>query len=236
MVQYFAQVFKWIFLGVTLFSLFFLFNQFNPSQYFPIKTVRIYGVQHIDRDEIKNLLLPLVSKGFFMVNVTYVKDRLAEIPWAANIFVKRHWPDQLEVTIVEKKAIASWNDEALISDTGEIFLPKNISQEKIPKLFGPLGKQVLMLQMLNDINQILQSLQLSVRVLMLSPMFSWKVILDNGIVLQVGEQDILTRLNHFVKVYAKMIGTHAKDVDYIDLRYANGIAVRWKQDMKFNSK
>jgi cell division septal protein FtsQ len=38
----------------------------------------------------------------------------------------------------------------------------------------------------------------------------------------------LTRLSHFVKVYPKIIGERAAQVEYIDLRYQDGLAIRWK--------
>jgi cell division septal protein FtsQ len=35
-----------------------------------------------------------------------------------------------------------------------------------------------------------------------------------------------------VKVYPKIVGMHESDVEYIDLRYSNGIAVKWKGENK----
>ena len=221
---------------MTVLSLLFSLNQLNLSSYFPIKTVRVYGVNRIDREEIKNLLLPLVSRGFFTVDVAHIKDQLSQIPWVADIFVKRYWPDQVEVTIIEKNAVARWNDTSLLSATGEIFSPQAMSSsDKLPKMIGPLGKQIMMLKVLNDINRLLVPIQVNIAILELGPYSTWKAVLDNGIVLQIGHKEILTRLYHFVKVYPKMIGMHAKDVEYVDLRYPNGVAVQWKKTMKLSS-
>jgi len=38
----------------------------------------------------------------------------------------------------------------------------------------------------------------------------------------------LTHISHFVKVYPKIIGERANQVDYVDLRYSNGLAIHWK--------
>jgi cell division protein FtsQ len=54
--------------------------------------------------------------------------------------------------------------------------------------------------------------------------------LDNGIFLEAGYKDVLSRLGQLVKVFPKMIGPRIGDVEYIDLRYPNGVAVKWKNE------
>src|SRR5262249_20755263 len=160
--------------------------------------------------------------------------QLLQLPWVANIFVRRTWPDQIDIALIEKKAIGIWNKESLLSDTGEIFSPKNEPHALklaphaqsafagLPQFIGPLGKQIVMLQYFRDINRLLLPLHAKVLYLELTPYLNWKLTLDNGITLQIGHKDILTRLDHFVKVYPKIVGNRASDVDYVDLRYPNG--------------
>jgi cell division protein FtsQ len=85
-----------------------------------------------------------------------------------------------------------------------------------------------MLQHFKDINRLLQPLHVRILTLELTPYFTWKLRLDNGMMLQLGHKDILTRLAHFVKVYPKIVGSRVADIEYVDLRYPNGVAVRWK--------
>ena len=90
--------------------------------------------------------------------------------------------------------------------------------------------------MLSSVLRSKKAIQVNIAILELGPYSTWKAVLDNGIVLQIGHKEILTRLYHFVKVYPKMIGMHAKDVEYVDLRYPNGVAVQWKKTMKLSLK
>lgn len=229
--QYFWRMIKVLFLGMIVLSSIFAINQFKSSRYFPIKTVKVYGVNHVDEHEAQDLLEPLVSHGFFNVNIEYIRDRMLQFPWVSDIFVRRTWPDQLEITIVEKRALASWNNETLLSEGGEIFSPKfDTFPNHLAAFVGPEGKQIIMLQYFNQMNRLLAPLHAKISYLELTPYFSWKMKLDNGITLQIGHKDILTRLDHFVKVYPKIVGDRALDVDYIDLRYPNGMAVKWKVD------
>lgn len=216
-------------LGCLLVLLAMTFKQIKLADYFPIKSVQIYGASHLKRDEIKQLLLPLVQRGFFSVNVERIRNRLRQLTWVSDIFVRRNWPDQIEITVIEKNAVARWNKTNLLSQNGEVFtVDDTTSPSNLPDLIGPDGKQIVMLNYLNEINRLLTSLHVKISYLELSPFYNWKITLNNGITLQMGHTDVLTRLSRFVKVYPKIIGNRAEDVDYIDLRYANGMAVQWR--------
>ena len=87
-----------------------------------------------------------------------------------------------------------------------------------------------MLKYFVNINRILAPLHAKISYLELTPYMTWKLKLENGMTLKVGHNDILTRMTHFVKVYPKIVGERAENIDYIDLRYPNGMAVKWKVD------
>ena len=215
-----------VFIVIALF--FWLTEHIKQVEEFPIHQVKIYGVNHLDVKETKQLLIPFVKKGFFSVSVDLIKDQLLQMPWVADASVKRIWPDQVIIAISEKKPIARWNEDSLISSTGEIFTPRTPLPENLPLFVGPQGQQITMLSFYSKLNTLLSPLHLSVKRLALNPSLSWNVEFANGIKMRLGYKDVLTRVNHFVKVYPKIVGDHAADVDYVDLRYPNGLAVRWK--------
>lgn len=202
----------------------------KDSNYFPIHTVRVIGVNRLDKAEVREMLEPLVDRGFFAIDVEYIRDRLLQMPWVSNITVTRAWPDVVEIGVTERKAIARWNKESLLSTEGDLFTPKeNSYPEGLPEFFGPDGQQISMLKYFLNINRILMPLHAKISYLELTPYQTWALRLDNGMTLKIGHSDILTRLTHFVRVYPKIVGERATDVDYIDLRYSNGMAVKWKK-------
>lgn len=233
--QNLTQIIKMAFMGAIVLTFIFMINQFKLSHYFPIQTVRVYGAKHLEPEEMMDMLGPLVDKGFFNVNVTSIRDRLLQTPWVANILVRRHWPNQVEIMVVEKNAIANWRS-SLLSEKGELFTPhQSTYPEDLPTFVGPEGKQVIMLEYYNKINRLLGPLHAKISHFELTPYLTWNLTLDNGINLQIGHKDILTRLDHFVKVYPKIVGNRIKDVEYIDLRYPNGVAVRWKNSNRLEA-
>jgi hypothetical protein len=65
---------------------------------------------------------------------------------------------------------------------------------------------------------------------MLSPRYSWQLRLSNGLAMQLGrdsEKDrVNDRLARFVTVYPQTLGQLQRKLDYVDLRYSNGFALR----------
>ena len=74
---------------------------------------------------------------------------------------------------------------------------------------------------------ILAPLNLQVVEMRLNSDNDWQVVLNNGLKVQLGQNEILTRLQRFVKVYPKVFANGKKKAKTVDLRYANGMAIRW---------
>src|SRR5438132_13607451 len=71
-------------------------------EYFPIKNVKIFGVQHVSHQEIQSIVTPYVDKGFFSVDVDRIKEQIAQLPWVAHVTVSRIWPDKVSIAINER--------------------------------------------------------------------------------------------------------------------------------------
>jgi len=223
------QVVKVALFILFLITSYFSVNKIKQTNEFPIHQVKIYGVKHLSSQETQQMLLPFVSKGFFAVEVDAIKEQLLQVPWIEDASVRRVWPDQVVIAISEKNPIARWNENSLLSSTGEIFSPTPESYPAdLPYFIGPEGQQMSMLEFYSKITALLDPLHLKIKRLALSPYSSWDMEFANGMKVRLGYKDVLTRVGHFVKVYSKIVGERSADVDYVDLRYPNGLAIRWK--------
>ncbi len=227
--------FHWM-LRIKIFSFVLLFllclfsvNKIKESNQFPIQHVKVYGVKHLDPLEMQSMLASLVTKGFFTVDVDLIKERILQMPWVADVSVRRVWPNQIVIEVTEHNPIARWNETSLLSASGEIFNPEvSTIPTNLPHFLGPEGDQIRMLTFYSKINHLLRPLHLKIAQLELTPYFAWNMEFTDGMKVHLGYKDVLTRINHFVKVYPKVVGERATDIDYVDLRYPNGLAVRWK--------
>lgn len=230
--QYAGKISNPLFFAAILIAGIYLLSNIKLVQFFPIRTVHVYGVNRVNQQEVQEVLTPLVENGFFATKIDRIREKLLEFSWVSDILVRRTWPDLVDVTVKEKNALAYWGDSSLLSENGEVFSPARTTwPQDLPKFIGPAGKQIQMLEHFKNINRILEPIHAKIAYLELTPYEAWKLILDNGMTLQMGQKDVLTRLEHFVKVYSKIIGQRAGDVDYIDLRYPNGVAVKLKTNL-----
>jgi len=215
---------------VSLFLVSYFYTQFNQINYFSIKDVKVVGIQHLDQQEVQRLLLPLVRKGFFTVDVERIRECLLQLPWIGEAYVRRIWPNQIVIRVVEKVPLARWNSSSLLSTAGDIFTPMPLDtlSAALPQFNGPEGEQIHMLNYYSKIKALVRPLHSSITCLELTSAGFWRITFANGMKLNAGYKDILTQIGHFVKVYPHIIGKRASDIDYVDLRYHNGVAVRWK--------
>ena len=57
---------------------------------------------------------------------------------------------------------------------------------------------------------------------------AWELSLSNGVVLYLGKQDIEKRLLRFCRAYPSVFAERPEQLTSVDLRYARGMAVKWK--------
>ncbi|OGT53094.1 MAG: hypothetical protein A3E84_02395 [Gammaproteobacteria bacterium RIFCSPHIGHO2_12_FULL_42_13] len=230
--HYLGKSLKLLLLVILLFGGIFFFNQNSISDYFPIAVVRIYGIEHLQSQELQQVLTPLVQRGFFTVDVDLIRERLLQEPWVSDVFVRRVWPARVDITLIERRPAAKWNNVRLLSTTGDLFQATANTFPDLPRFVGPDGMHNEMLQYYDEMNRILLSLHVKIAYLELTPYSSWKIILDNGIAVKINHKDLLTRLTQFVRVYPRIIGDRTGDVEFVDLRYPYGVAVHWKTAVK----
>lgn len=195
---------------------------------FPIQHVLIEGeYPHIDKSSLENSLMPLVSTGFFSVDVQAIQDQVAQLPWIAGAKIRRVWPDKIVMTLNEHQAVANWDNEGLLDDEGNLFHPDpKTYPDNVPLLTGPKGTHKKMMVAFNDFSAILAHLHLGIRAMRLSPSLSYTLELNNQLVLIVGQHDEEKRLQRFVDAYDKLNQTEGgKTIAYADLRYVNGFAL-----------
>ena len=171
--------------------------------------------------------------SFFNVNVNQVQQRIESLPWVYKVSVRKKWPDALNVHITEQQAVAKWNDVQLLNIHGEVFeAPLSAEQDSLPKLFGPQQAYSDALQGYRDLNGLLSINGFTVTQLTLSPRFSWQLMLKNGVMLELGTKLKVKRVQRFIDMYAVISKHKDAPVLSVDLRYDNGMAVRWAEQIK----
>jgi len=199
------------------------------AERFPIDTVKIAAnYQHITRKQIEIILSNYLNSSFFCLPVRRLHVDLGNLDWSDKVYIERIWPGTLKISLVEKAPIAIWND-SLITETGEVFnVGKDHRDLSLPNLIGPENQQTEVLQIYEKLSKLLTSFGLQIASLKLCDNQAWELSLSNGIDLYLGKQDIEKRLLRFCRAYPSVFAEKPEQLTSVDLRYARGMAVKWK--------
>lgn len=192
---------------------------------FPLREVKVNGeLRHVTREQVQFIVTRALKGNFFTLDLNKTRRTFEKLPWVRNVNVRRRWPDRLEVTLEEHQVLARWGNTALVNKQGELF--QAASDQQLPVFTGPAdGVQEVARQYLVFKQQLEPTSRQPVLV-SLTPRRAWRIKLDDGLVVELGRESAEARLEKFAKVYDRTVGRLNRAINYVDLRYPNGFAVR----------
>ncbi len=206
----------------------------EDAQRLPLSKLVLTGDRHYTRnDDIRQSVLALGAPGTFMTqDVNIIQQQIERLPWIKQASVRKQWPDELKIHLVEYVPIARWNDQHMIDAQGNAFsVPaERTSKQVLPMLYGPEGSESEVLQGFDSMGAVLAKDKFMLKEAAMTARRSWVLTLNDGIKLNLGRSDTLERLNRFVELYPvllKQAQTDNKRISYVDLRYDSGAAVGW---------
>lgn len=192
---------------------------------FPLREVRVDGqLQHVTREQLKLIVDRHLNGNFFTVDLVKARDAFEKLPWARKVSVRRRWPDRLEVVIEEHRELARWGTIALVNTHGELF--HAASDSDLPVFYGPGDGVQEVARQYAAYARILNGTGIRITQLVLSPRRAWQFSTEQGMVVELGREQMETRLQKFAEVYQTTLSGLGVKLAYADLRYPNGFAVR----------
>jgi cell division protein FtsQ len=192
---------------------------------FPIKEIKVDGkLSHVTREQIRLIAERHLKGNFFTLNLARTRDAFEKLPWARKVSVRRLWPDQIVVVIEEHEALGRWGNVALVNTYGELF--HAASDDDLPQLYGPADGVLEVAKAFVHYGGILKQANFNIAQISLSRRGAWDVKTSQGMSVALGRVDMDRRLSTFVKSYNNTLQQLNIKIDYADLRYPNGFAVR----------
>lgn len=191
---------------------------------FPLHSVRLSAApQRVAAQEVLAVARSAVNGNFLTVDIERLRQSLEKMPWVRSVTIRREFPDRLTVHLEEHRALARWNGSALVNMQGEVF--SAYTEQILPDFIGQKDDSGEVAQRYGEFSRQLAALNLQVAQLALSPRHAWQLRLSNGLVLELGREEMQQRLARFVAVYPYSLAAQAGSVRYVDMRYRNGFAV-----------
>jgi cell division protein FtsQ len=190
---------------------------------FPLRSVELTAApQRVSAELLEKVVHEQVSGNFFTVDLELTRQVFEKLPWVRKVSVRRKFPWSLQVEVEEQVALAHWNGKELVNTHGEVFA--GTTEQELPAFIGQPDTSAQVTQMYGELNAVLQPMKQQIAQISLSPRYAWQVKLDNGMVLELGREEMQQRLARFVTVYPYSLAALPRPVNHVDLRYRNGFA------------
>lgn len=216
--------------GLALLLALWLRSGLIGSEQWPIRWLDVAGeLERTSASQVRGAVADEASQGFFAADLEDVRARVEALPWVARAEVSREWPDALLIEIAEHRPVARWNDDRLFSDRGEVFsVSGSEGMQGLAKLRGPESRDDDVLERWQAMRRRLGSVGRDVTELSVDERGAWVVVLDNDVTLVLGREQVDQRLDRYISAQAALAELE-RPVRRIDMRYTNGLAVRWAE-------
>lgn len=186
---------------------------------------------HITFEKVRSVLIKQEDRlNFFTVEIAQIQKELEAMPWVYSVSIRKRWPETLKIHVVEQSIVAIWNDNALLNRFGEIVkAPPDSTVQSYVALYGSDEQASTVLNTYTKLHHLLKANNFAIASLSSDQRQSTSLILKNGIILRLGKEQKLDRIQRFLTVYPLIDKKYdVNKIDYIDLRYDTGFAVGWK--------
>ncbi len=192
---------------------------------FPLREVHVEGkLSHVTMDQVESTVKRSVNGNFFTVDLIGMREAFEKLPWVRSVSARREWPDRISVALDEHVPLARWGNSALVDTDGELFTAAY--DGKLPLFDGPEESVKEIAIQYGYFQRVLSAIALVPAEIHLSPRRAWQIRLDNGLRVELGRENIEPRLERFIAYYGRTLKPLQRKLDYVDLRYSNGFAVR----------
>jgi cell division protein FtsQ len=192
---------------------------------FAVKQIDVTGdARHLTPEQVQAVVFLHLRGTFFTMNLESAREAFRKLPWVRRVEVRRRWPDRIEFDVEEHRALARWGNTALVNEYGEVF--EGASNSELPVFSGPASSAPEMVERYFELQRTLESVGRAIVELRLSERRAWSLTLEDGTLIELGREDVARRLVEFVAAYQRVAGQIRGRVALVDLRYANGFAVR----------
>jgi cell division protein FtsQ len=197
----------------------------------PLRVVEINGdFQQLEPQQVEWTVMDAIDGGFFSCDMQRLRTAVLALPWVDDVSIRRVWPDRLRMTVTEQVPLARWGDDALINVSGGVFWPGDLEgYAGLVQLRGPEGSERHVVDFFQAALPAARMRELQISAVELDERRHWWMRFEGGLVLSLGNEDINYRLAQFFRVYPSLVSEAGRLPARVDMRYAHGFAVRWRE-------
>jgi cell division protein FtsQ len=192
---------------------------------FALREIRVIGAPGlVTQAQVESIVKRDFRGTFFTLDIVRLRRSFENLPWVRRAEVRRQWPDRVDVLYEEHQPLARWGEDALVNRQGEVF--KAAYEPVLPRFSGPEGASREVALQFDTFRRAFAAIGREPVEVHLSPRRAWRVRLDNGLVIDLGRDQVEARMARFLSIYEPTIAPLGRRAGGVDMRYGNGFAVR----------
>ncbi|CAG2141280.1 cell division protein FtsQ/DivIB [Cupriavidus plantarum] len=197
------------------------------------------ALRHVNGPSVRANALGKLSGNFFTLDLNAARQVFESVPWVRRASVRREWPNGLAVEVEEHEALGTWggaDSGRLINTYGEVFVANTAEAEEDAQLLaldGPPDSEGDVVEKLEVMREWFKPLKAEPLAVALSSRYAWRARLSNGMVVELGREQtdedraaMEARVKRFVTAWPQVTEQWGRQIEYADLRYPNGFAIR----------
>lgn len=203
----------------------------QSKQILPIRNIQLQGsFENLDQHEVEAALQGYIGEGFFSLDIHELQQAIRARSWTESVSVRRIWPDKLRVVIHEKKPVARWDAEHLLSDSARIYQADTAEFAHLPLVHAANQSPTWVLREFYHLQARFESVDEHLVTLRVDSRGAIDLELINGLQIKLGRADVDHKIDRLVNIYQQQILPRREQIERLDLRYSNGFAVAWKKE------
>jgi cell division protein FtsQ len=194
---------------------------------FSINAIEIRGLAEADSTEISDRIDVSRTGSLVMLDAEFARRRIAEIPWVADVTVRKIYPNRVVVELTERQPFALWQDDgkvAVVDRTGAVMSDVILTRHAGLPLVVGAGANTRVGEAVDMMNAV-PSLRPKIRAAVLVADRRWNLMTVDGVEILLPEEDPKAALARVADLQgAKKILD--RDVVAVDLRVPDRLFVR----------
>ena len=209
-----------------------------------VRVVKVEGqLAESEAAEIRRRIGRALDGGLLTMDVARLRERVMELSWPGEVSVRKVWPDTIVVRVARRTVVARWAGAGYLTPAGEIVSTPN-GPVDVPVFNCALSSPREAMEVYRYLQGMTAEAGLVIERVTENEIGEWQLSLAErgalpagmehatgtpGPTVMLGADSLRERTRRFLVAWSRFLKDRAEAVDYVDLRYGSGIAVRWRE-------
>ncbi len=210
--------------GLAIFILLLSLIEYGVNNWFLINRIIITGkIKHVSAKQVSYIAENRLQGNLLTLDIDSLQEEFRQIPWVKDVTVSREFPDSITIELSEYDAIARLNNEALITQDGQVFDGADDSIG-LPTFDVPLKNVHEAISDYHQIEPILALRKLQVSKLDINGVGITKIEFSNGLHVTICGSEFAKQIELLDQYWDKLYSINA-GLSYINMCYKNAFAI-----------